>query len=115
MHEAYLAMNFVLGVLLRVGVPLALTLVAALWLRRLDRRWQRDADEIRRAVGSKSGLGVIRCWLLHDCAPERREACPAFLDQKIPCWQHFRDGQGRLAHRCLGCEVFRRWMAPKVA
>ncbi|MFP3853628.1 MAG: hypothetical protein ACLFWD_04955 [Anaerolineales bacterium] len=90
------------GLLLRLGLPAALTLLAAYGLSVLDKRWQQQANKHQ-----PSPVRVIKCWVLKDCSPQQREACAAYQQREMPCWQIFRDDAGRLPERCLGCDVFR--------
>lgn len=107
MNQLMSGLAFLAGLLARLAIPLLLTLAFAWALHALDRRWQRqggaanDEQLPRRA-------SMIRCWLLSDCSQEQRGRCPAFAEQGIPCWQHFRDSRGRLPERCLDCPVFQR-------
>jgi hypothetical protein len=100
------------GLLVRLAIPLLATIAVSWALRQLDRRWQREADEYRTTSGLKP-VEIIRCWVLNDCPPEKREACPAYANRQQPCWQVFRDQQNRLADRCLTCPVFRSAPAPQ--
>jgi hypothetical protein len=95
------------GLLLRLAIPLLATLAFAWALQALDRRWQREADAASLNQAPRPA-NTIRCWLLNDCSPERRERCPAYGESNTPCWQHFRDQRGNLQERCLDCPVFRR-------
>jgi hypothetical protein len=103
------ATNLVVGLLLRLGVPLLLTAGAIWLLRRLDARWQHEAEQTRTQLLQ---VPVARCWELRNCPPDRAAACPAFLDQSQPCWQTFRDQQGNLRPRCLACQLFRQAVIP---
>ena len=103
---------FITATLLRLGVPLLLTYGAAWLLRRLDARWQSEAGAKPQAVKGNPG---ISCWLLQGCQGDVRDTCPAYQDRSIPCWQHFRDGRGRMESKCLNCPIFRRWLAPEPA
>ncbi len=107
---------FVVGIGLRFGVPLALTALAALLLRRLDGAWQREA-EARRMRPSSVGAALrqVRCWEELDCPSERRAACPAYAQPDMPCWQAFRDREGRLREACLECVVLREAPVPHPA
>ncbi|MBM3144230.1 MAG: hypothetical protein FJ010_04510 [Chloroflexi bacterium] len=93
--------------LLRFGLPVALTGLVIWLFKRLDARWQAEAQEYRKRTGVESLAPTVRCWLLNDCPEERKQNCPAFLNQGTPCWQHFRAGDGSLRESCLGCGVFR--------
>lgn len=101
--EGSSAVSVVLGLLLRLALPLALTLLAAYLLRRLDQRWQQQG------LNNQPGtVEVLKCWVLNDCPPEQRERCAAYQQSSVPCWQVFRDEAGRLPQRCLSCRVFRQ-------
>lgn len=106
-----LAVPFVVGIILRFGVPLLLTFGAAWLLRLLDERWQSEVERGEAPAGD--GVRALRCWVLKDCPEDTRAGCPAYQDRSIPCWQHFRDERGRLAERCLSCQIFRRQPVPE--
>lgn len=93
------------GLLLRLGIPVLLTGAVVYFLRKLDARWQKDSqDRLAEAVRM---VPTIRCWVLNDCPKERMEKCPAYIQSGKPCWQVFRNKDGQLQEKCLGCEVFR--------
>jgi hypothetical protein len=96
------------GLLLRLGVPIGLTVLAAWLLKRLDEGWQRQAEH-RRAGANALGAAPaeVRCWEKRACPEAGRERCPAYARPDIPCWQVFREIEGGLPSRCLLCEVFR--------
>lgn len=96
----------VLGFVLRLGVPLGLTVLLAWWLRRLDARWQAEGEATRARRARKPALATP-CWETRGCPPERRAACPAAARPETPCWQVFRDPGGELRPVCLECNVFR--------
>ncbi len=103
------ALAIVAGLLLRLGVPLAVT-AGAIWaLRRLDARWQAEAE--RAPLQTPVVLGE-RCWEFRHCPPERVVSCPAYLDQSMPCWQKLRDQNGNLQECCLACQLFQRARVP---
>jgi hypothetical protein len=103
------ALAISIGLLLRLGLPIAITALVAWWLRRLDARWQREAQTraARRALATP-------CWEIRVCPPKRRADCPAFIHPDVPCWQWFRDERGQLRDGCLDCTVFRGALAPVV-
>lgn len=104
-----------IGFLLRLGIPIGATVLLAWLLRRLDARWQREAEaRAREAAPSRmaergvAGLNGRRpCWEVRHCPPERQGACPAYLHPELPCWQIFRAPGGQLQDACLDCPVFR--------
>jgi len=94
---------FVSGFILRFGIPLAITAFCVWLLRTMDRRWQKDAEA--------KGLVEVRaknpgCWNQANCTPERRAKCMAYQHKEMPCWQVFRDQNGRLRDSCLTCNIF---------
>ncbi len=95
--------SYLAGILVRMAVPIVITLLVAYGLRRLDQRWQNQAIS-----NQPSAAGLIKCWVLNDCPPEQRAKCAVYQEQKLPCWQAFRDEKGRLPKRCLECDVFRQ-------
>ena len=93
-----------LGLVLRIGVPIAATAILILFLRRLDNRWRAEARErmtVPMAASSKP------CWEIKKCSQEQIKNCPAAAQNVTPCWQFFRTEQGSLKETCLGCDVFR--------
>ena len=96
-----------LGFLFRFGVPLLLTGLAAWGLRRLDHQWQMQAEHSQPApLGLGAAAAEVRCWETTDCPPEKRQACPAYAQPSVPCWQVLRQQSGQLMTACLGCGVF---------
>ena len=95
------------GFALRLAIPIAITAIAIYFLRRLDVRWQAEAeDQLLLPAVEKP-----KCWEVHKCPPEKRQACPGYLSEQ-PCWQTFRKENGYLQERCLGCDVFRKAPIP---
>ena len=95
------------GILVRFGLPIIVTALIVWGLKRLDSRWQVEISE--RRTRSMEGVAIqeIKCWELRACAEEERGDCIAFQNPAIPCWQHFRNGNGELREDCLECEIFR--------
>lgn len=100
------------GIVLRIGLPIGVTALAAWALRRLDRRWQREAELVVRAPRPAAAVTEVRCWKVRGCAESMRETCPAYPRPGTPCWQVFRELGGRLPEPCLDCEVFREAAVP---
>jgi hypothetical protein len=101
--------TLVLGLLLRIGVPLAVTILVFFLLRRLDEAWQKEARALP-VVSSQRP-----CWEVKGCSEENRKNCPAPAHPKAPCWQVYRLKTGQLREECLGCEVFRLAPIPTVS
>jgi hypothetical protein len=95
------------GILLRFGVPIALTALLAYLLRRLDAHWQLEAEQQQVAQAASAYKPSTPCWQTNQCSEEKRKQCPAYADTSKPCWQHFRTRRGELAQNCLGCDTFK--------
>ncbi len=98
-------MAVMLAFFLRLGIPLGLTAVVVWWLRRLDLRWQSEAEALHR-IQVEQAEPQPPCWKVKGCTPERRATCAAFQHNEKPCWQVMRGEEGRLPERCLTCTVF---------
>ena len=100
-------LSLMLGLILRLGIPVGITALVFYLLRRLDIRWQRESK-----VQPQVAPGQKPCWQLKGCSEEKRKKCPAAAQPKVPCWQVFRSRDGLLRESCLGCDVFRRAPVP---
>lgn len=81
--------------ILRLGVPVAITVGIGYWFTRLDRRWQAQATGTRKP-----------CWELKNCSPESRARCVAYQHADIPCWALVRATEGQLRPECTSCPAF---------
>jgi hypothetical protein len=97
---------FLFGVLLRLGIPVAITAGLLIWLHRLDKRWQKEAQSLPAAPAGKP------CWEIKGCTEEMKINCLAVANPKTPCWQVFRSKDGVMKETCLGCIVFRQAPVP---
>jgi hypothetical protein len=96
----------ILGLVVRLGIPLGITLLLIRWLGRLDARWREEArhEDQFLATGAPCNPG---CWLVRRCLPEQIAKCPAFAHKETPCWQVFRQKNGALRESCLTCVLFK--------
>jgi len=95
------------GFALRLAIPIAITAIAIYFLKRLDIRWQAEAEE-------QLLLPVVekpKCWEINNCTAEMRASCSGYQTEQ-PCWQAFRKENGYLQERCLGCDVFKEAPVP---
>jgi hypothetical protein len=77
------------GLLIRLAIPIALTALLIFLLRKLDARWQAEAQL------PKPVLQDIECWKIKNCSPEQRKYCVAY-QATLPCWQAKRLPNGYL-------------------
>ena len=106
--------------LLRLGVPLAVTLTVGYWLRRLDNKWQAEARARWQAVDPKQKEIVetlkslkterfCRKEIDYDTIIRKLESDCGLLD--IPCWMARLRATGRLPNECYDCELFAESLA----
>ena len=96
------------GILLRIALPLLIMAGLVYILRRLDARWQAEAmyhQKFEKVEGQK------HCWEIKGCSAEQMENCVATKTDE-PCWQAFRKTNGYLKDECLKCQVFRSAPVP---
>ena len=98
----------ILGFVLRLGIPILITALVILFLKRIDTRWKEDAASMSAESMKLAVAKGPRCWDVKNCSPEQRANCIAYKNQDIPCWQHYRQQDGSLREGCLGCDYFRK-------
>jgi hypothetical protein len=99
---------------LRIGLPLGLTLAVAYFLRRLDARWQAkawaewEASHSQEEVIAEAKLlqSSEPCWSLKGCDETTRANCAAPKQPDIPCWLARRRSEGKLPAECYYCTQF---------
>jgi len=95
------------GFALRLAIPIAITAIAITFLKRLDIRWQAEAEEQLLLPVVKK----VKCWEINNCTAEMRAACAGYQSEQ-PCWQALREENGYLQDRCLGRDVFKQAPVP---
>jgi hypothetical protein len=108
MQTINIVLVILLGLLVRLAIPILLTGLAVYGLKKLDEHWQSETLNIP-AVMEKP-----ECWNMLKCPPEARVVCAGFLSTQ-PCWQVFQLPNGRLREACALCKVFRAAPLPAVA
>lgn len=88
------------GLFLRLALPIGLTVFFIYILRRLDARWQQEAELL-----PAEPLDQQKCWEIKNCPPEQIASCAAYGSDE-PCWQVHRLQNGYLREECLSCKVF---------
>jgi hypothetical protein len=94
------------GLLIRLGIPILVTVLITIWLRRLDEKWKREAEQASLSAARQRRVKGANCWELNNCAPAKRVNCPAFAKPQIPCWTQFTEANGQIRKSCEGCHVY---------
>lgn len=105
MSELSAALALLVGVAVRLAIPILLTVLGVALLRRLDAHWQQQAAETPHPVEKPA------CWETRQCPPELRASCPGYASP-LPCWQVRRMANGYLREECFDCQVFRKAPVP---
>lgn len=93
--------------LLRLAVPLAITLLIGYLLRRLDARWELETQSHSHTVATEEPAAVQQpCWEDKECSARRRSRCPARGLANIPCWLARLRVENRMPAECTGCVRF---------
>jgi hypothetical protein len=94
----------VLGLLVRIVLPVGVTVLMIYFLKRMDESWQASSTTPSNMARARNA----GCWEINKCPPEQRARCNAHAHPDIPCWQYYRqENNGLLPERCLACKVFR--------
>jgi hypothetical protein len=101
-------LTLILGIAIRIGIPLTVTLFVFYLLRKLDQRWQKEG------MAAPSVPAHQPCYEIKGCSEEKRKNCKAAANLNQPCWQFYRTSNG-LKEECLGCEVFRLSPVPQLS
>lgn len=109
---------------LRLGMPLAITLLLGYWLRRLDAKWQAEAQVQQEAILSQQEkwaepememLRVMKepCWVIKTCPETVYSQCPAYHHPDVPCWMARFRAEGIIPAKCYRCTLFSQRQAEK--
>ncbi len=94
------ALIVLLGLFVRLLVPILLTVIVVILLRKLDVRWQKEA----RSEINKLSKENTPCW--KDKGLSNEEMISNAANTEPPCWQAQRLSNGYLREDCLDCVVF---------
>ena len=87
------------GLLIRLAIPIAGTILLIYVLRKLDAHWQAEAELL--PVHAEK----VECWKIKGCSEEAQKNCTGAVSP-LPCWQVHRESNGYLQEKCISCEVF---------
>ncbi len=105
METLYALLAVIAGMVLRLVIPILITILAIYGLRKLDARWQVEAQTHPLPVKKPE------CWKINNCPPAKRKTCPGYITS-LPCWQARRLVNGYLREECLTCAIFRKAPVP---
>ncbi len=116
MESWQMVMGVAVMFIVRLGVPLAVTVAVGYWLRRLDEKWQaeamaRRATALAQQLQAQPQVEILKvidppCWVTHNCSEAARKNCPACQNPNLPCWLARIRTEGRLPAKCYNCYHF---------
>lgn len=89
----------VTGLLVRLAIPIAGTILLIYFLRKLDTHWPAEGEP------APAHIEKVECWKIKGCSEEQRKDCIGAVSP-LPCWQAYRQSNGYLQEKCISCEVF---------
>ena len=104
--NADLILVLLTGLFIRLAVPFTVTVLVVLMLRRMDARWQAEAERDRILLEE----GDVPCWKEQGLSADEVKLKAAKGEK--PCWQMYRLTNGNLREACLDCDVFLSAPAP---
>ncbi len=107
MNELLAVLAVLGGVIVRLAIPVVLTMLIVHFLRVLDWRWQQEGEKLPVLVEKPA------CWEINNCPSELRKKCPGY-SSPLPCWQARRMANGYLREECLGCQIFLKAPVPSL-
>jgi len=96
----------------RIGIPIALTLLVGFWLEKRLAPPQESADKdglkSKTARYTRTGNIIqIHCWDLKRCEQSQRAQCAAFQHPDLPCWLAIQADGGKLREECFTCSLYK--------
>ncbi len=92
---------------LRVGVPIALTIVLGKWLEKRLKPQEQDEERQVRAPSRSDKIIQLHCWDVKRCDPAIRAQCAAFKHSELPCWLAIQTEGGKVRAECFTCSFYK--------
>ena len=108
MNEVLAVLAVLAGIVIRLAIPVLLTILIVQLLRILDAHWQQEGASVPWLVEKPA------CWEIKNCPPECLKDCPGYASP-LPCWQARRTANGYLREECLSCKIFLKAPVPSLA
>jgi hypothetical protein len=102
--QVWMDIAVVIGMfVLRVGVPVALTIALGKWLEK------KLSPQAEKPVVGRSNSKVIQlhCWDMKRCEPTTRAQCAAYKHPDLPCWLAIQAEGGRVRAECFECAFYK--------
>ncbi len=93
----------------RIGIPIALTLAFGHWLERKLRPAEAPAETLDNAKLARKPSNIIRlhCWDIKRCDGSRRAQCAACQHPELPCWLALQVDGNKVREQCFTCAFYK--------
>jgi hypothetical protein len=102
---------YLVGLFLRLGVPLGLTLFFAWLLKNIDLQWLEQSNGLSDRDETETPLRSQGCWILNNLANQG----PVSSGQGELCWKVRMRLEGNFPDECLDCEHFEKGLLKNAA
>ena len=97
---------------LRIGVPIAVTLLVGRWLEKKLAPAEQEQTETKPRYTtrtSRSGGKIIQihCWEAKRCDTAKLAQCAAYKRPDLPCWLAIQAEGGKLREECFTCAFYK--------
>jgi hypothetical protein len=93
--------------LLRVGVPVALTIALGKWLEKRLKPREVEPELKARIPARSSNIISLHCWDVKRCDAATRAQCAAFKHAELPCWLALQMEGGAVRPQCFSCAFYK--------
>jgi len=97
---------------LRIGVPIAITLLVGRWLEKKlapheEEQMETKSNYTTRVTRLGGKIIQIHCWDLKRCERAQRAQCAAYQRPDLPCWLALQAEGGKLRAECFTCALYK--------
>ncbi len=92
---------------LRVGVPIALTIALGKWLEKKLKPRVENEESKPRVTARSSNVIPLHCWDIKRCDPAIRAHCAAYKHPELPCWLAIQAEGGSVCAECFTCPFYK--------
>lgn len=104
-QEVIDALVILLMFAVRIGVPVALTLVVGYWL---EKKLAPSQEMRTRAHTTRSAkIITLHCWDVKKCSSTQRAQCAAFRRPDLPCWLALQVAGDKVRPECYTCAFYK--------
>ena len=98
--------------IVRIGVPVAITLAFGYWLEKKLRPPEAEKVEKTRrlelvARPRSSKIIQLHCWDFNRCDSSQRAQCAATQHPDLPCWLALQVEGGKVREDCFTCSLYK--------